>query len=270
MIVKKYNFILVGQGVWGKNYIKTLSTFDDVKLLVANRENWKILVDDNGPDAVIIATPPDSHIEIAAYALEQDIPVIVEKPLALSYDECLVLNEFKSLILINHIHLFSTAFNNVKTSIGSKQITNITSNGFNDTPNRSYSSLLDYGPHDVSMILDILNKMPKSVYAEEIQTNLYKIIMDFGDAKTDSIVGNGKGLKTRNIDVLADGIHIGYNDNERPFNHTLPLTNLLKEFILVLEGKLPDRRFGLKLPLNVMKILTACQKSLNTKDVISL
>jgi predicted dehydrogenase len=289
MIVKKYTCVLCGgAGKWGQNYIKTLSSFEDIKLIIANRNNWKILIDDNIPDFVIISTPPHSHIEIATYALEQDIPVIIEKPIALSFKEASALNEqarrpsllkeFKSLILINHIHLFSQAFNNVKTSIGSKQITRIVSNGFNNSPDRdystagaSYSSLLDYGSHDISMILYLLNNsMPKSIETKEIQYHLYEINMDFNDCSTSCIVGNGKSPKTRTIDVFADGIHISYDDKEIQPNHTLPLTTMLQEFILCLEGKLPDRRFGLTLPLNVMKILDAAQKSLDTKEVVNI
>src|SRR5580658_1853229 len=99
MIAKRYTCVLCGgTGKWGQNYIKTLSSFENVKLIIANRNNWKILIDDNIPDFVIISTPPQSHIEIAIYALEQNIPVIIEKPLSLSYSVALSLKEFKSLI----------------------------------------------------------------------------------------------------------------------------------------------------------------------------
>lgn len=46
------------------------------------------LIADAAVNAVYIATPPDSHAELAIAALGAGKPVLVEKPMALSLDEC--------------------------------------------------------------------------------------------------------------------------------------------------------------------------------------
>ena len=101
------NIVLVGgNGKWGQNYISTLKYFQDINLQVATRENWKQLIDKN-PDGVIVATPPDSHIEIASYSLSKNIATMIEKPLALSLQEAETLKQFTAPILVNHIQLFT-------------------------------------------------------------------------------------------------------------------------------------------------------------------
>ncbi|MDX2430579.1 MAG: Gfo/Idh/MocA family oxidoreductase, partial [Bacteroides sp.] len=51
------------------------------------------LVHDPQVEAVYIATPPQSHPEYALACIKAGKPVYLEKPMALSYEECLVINE---------------------------------------------------------------------------------------------------------------------------------------------------------------------------------
>ncbi|MER3395945.1 MAG: hypothetical protein C4318_00540 [Acidimicrobiia bacterium] len=48
------------------------------------------------PDAFVIASPTDSHAQLVGEALERRIPVLVEKPLALSYSEGVALTRLQS------------------------------------------------------------------------------------------------------------------------------------------------------------------------------
>ena len=50
-----------------------------------------MLINDPEVDAVYVATPPDSHARYALQALEAGKPVYVEKPMAHSFQECLVM-----------------------------------------------------------------------------------------------------------------------------------------------------------------------------------
>lgn len=256
--------VQVGSGRWGQRYIATLASFPEVELKVANRETWKNLIDQK-PDGVIVCTPPDSHIEIAQYALKKNIAILIEKPLSLSLSEAETLKKFTAPILVNHIHLFSDGYQNMKKSIAGKKITHIDSQGYGQGPVRPYSSLWDYGPHDLSMILDLVGRFPEKITASESNPSspesLFTIEMDFGDFYTKSVVGNGALTSARTISVDCNSANFFYDDKKRPETHSAPLTTALRVFIDAIGGK-NDSRLGLALSLDVMKILEHCQKLL--------
>jgi len=51
------------------------------------------LINDPEINAVYVATPPGSHKQYALEAIEAGKPVYIEKPMALNYEECAVINE---------------------------------------------------------------------------------------------------------------------------------------------------------------------------------
>jgi len=251
--------LLIGNGKFGKNYVSTLSNFSNVSLTIANRQNWQSLIDKK-PDGVMICTPPQSHIEIAEYSLNQNIPTMIEKPLSLSYQEAIKLQQYKAPILVNHIYLFSQAYQQLKKIIDPYKIDKITSLGFNKGPIRDYSSLWDYGCHDLSMILDLAQDFPNNINCQEAKTqfgSLFKIKLDFQSFIAESLVGNGASKKNRKLKVECDGIKYVYDDLYRPNNHILPLENALITFINAIKGK-DDDRLGLYLSLQVIKVLEQC------------
>ena len=267
------NVVLIGVGAWGKNYIKTIeNNFSDVNLTLANRYDWKNLIDDK-PDGVIVATPPDSHIEIASYSLERNIPTMIEKPLALSLEQALLLKKFEHIpILVNYIQLFATGYEKLKLFTNYQKINKIITNGYNNSPTRSYSSLWDYGPHDIAMILDLIQTMPSKIEANVLSKNIYQIIMYFDDLITTSIVGSGALEKKRDITINNGYMDICYNDIKRPEYHKAPLHNALSVFIEAISyyknnGNINnfDNRLGLDLSFKVIHVLEECEKLLLNK-----
>jgi hypothetical protein len=257
------NLLLVGNGKWAQNYISTLTDFSDIQLKIANRDNWKQLVDEK-PDGVIVCTPPSSHIEIAEHSLQRNIPAMIEKPLSLSYQEASALKQYRAPVLVNHIHLFSTAYQHLKRVITPQHINSIVSLGFNKGPVREYSGLWDYGCHDLSMILDLMNGYPSTISASEVKTkhgSLFNIKLKFGQVETESLVGNGGEKRVRKLKVGCDGLKLVYDDKLRPSTHELPLANALKVFLAAIGGE-NDPRLGMGLALDVLKILEECQNQL--------
>lgn len=254
--------ILVGSGKWGQNYIKTLSEqFPNVKLFIANRDNWEILINE-GADGVIVCTPPSSHVKIASHSLDLGIPTMIEKPLSLSFESAQLLNNFTAPILVNHIHLFSNAYQEIKKMLVTQKINKIISLGYNCGPYRDYSGLWDYGSHDVSMILDLLRVEPSWVTAVKVKTelgSLFNIQMKFNDIQTDSVVGNGSKISARKFSVFSGGVELVYDEKNQP---SLPLTNAIRVFLNTIDGDLSDYRLGLELSLSVIKVLEICQKTL--------
>ena len=263
------NILLIGTGKFGKCYLSTLFSLTDIHLQTANRYNWKQLIDEK-PDGVIIATPPDSHIEIAKCALEKNIPVMIEKPLSLSYDEAKQLQGYSAPILVDHIHLFSDAYQSLKSTVNKEKINSIVSLGFNKSPNREYSALWDYAPHDLAMIMDITQQFPKEIECKQIATDfghLYNIKMYFENFVSASLVGNGGAKKVRKFKVHFDGLQASYDDNDRPFYHKSPLLNAVNVFLSAIDGN-NDPRLGLDLSLKVVKLLELADWSLISNDIV--
>ena len=259
LIIMSPNLLLVGSGAWGQKYISTLNNFLDIKLTIANRDNWKALINQK-PDGVIVCTPPQSHIEIATYALEKVIPTMIEKPLAFSLQEAEMLRQYTAPILINHIHLFSNRYQYIKQSIASNDIIHIYSIGTGTNLPRDYSALWDYGPHDISMILNLIQQNPDDIQCKQYN-NSFMITMKFGQVETVSLVGiANRKERVLTINTASFG-SILYD--ERDLNILpLPLTNALQVFINAIHGK-PDYRLGLDLSLKVMQVLEKCQACLD-------
>jgi predicted dehydrogenase len=254
-------FLLIGQGSWGNNYLKTISSsFPQIKLEIANRNNLKSLIETETFDGVIIATPPDSHIEIAKFALEHTLPCIIEKPLALSLQEANQLKSFKLPILVNHIHLFSDAYQKIKQMINPKDIRQIETLGVcQQNLKHKYPALYDLGVHDLSLVLDLLQEDPQTIEYQKI--NKHNIKLTFAQAKTESIFYFAKSTfpqKLRELTIKGDGLEIFYDDQKRPSHHTPPLNNVIQVFIDAINGK-EDYRLGLDLSLKIMKVLEMCE-----------
>ena len=253
--MSKTNLVLIGAGKFGQTYIKTLATFLDVELIVANRQNWQSLID-NKPDGVLIVTDPSSHIEIGHYALQNGIPVMIEKPLSLSLTEAQSLLQFNSVpILVNHIHLFSKDYQNIKNSIDIKDIQHIRTIASSNSPPRSYSRLWDYFPHDAALVIDLAQQYPKTIKCTGSEPN-FTITMEFDSFTSITNIGHSEN-RQRLLDI-NNGKFI-YNGM---ISTDLPLTNALQVFIDAIHGK-PDYRLGLDLPMKVMQMLEECQKQLD-------
>ena len=248
--------LLIGNGSWGKIYAQNLSNLN-ISFQIANRDNWQELVNQQ-PAGVIIATPPQSHIEIASFALDRNIPVLIEKPLAMNYKEAKELQKYTAPILVNHIHLFSDNYQQLKKEVINKKINSIHTLGYNKSPNQTYSSLLDYGAHDIAMILDLTQQYPQIISAKEERTEfgfLYHITLLFDKFYSESIVGNGGEDKKRDLTVIQNDKALIYNGGDNP------LENTIKTFQKLIAGG-SDERAGLDLSLKVMMILDTISEKL--------
>lgn len=247
--MSKLKILLIGQGKWSQNYQRTLQQFPNIHLTIAGRDNWRTEVNKK-PDGVIICTPPDSHVQITLYVLQNNLPVIIEKPLALSLNECQKLQGFDAPILINHIHLFAQDYQHIRSTISPNQITLIDSIGTGALPERNYSTLWDYGPHDLAMILDLAQQMPINIKCQRMSDSLiYLIELQFGKFKANVVVGK-TDIKRRYFRV-NEMIYDANNSADHP------LTNALQVFIDAIQGQ-QDYRLGLDLSLKVMRVLETC------------
>ena len=174
---------LVGTGRWGKRYIETIKKIDSVELIsVASRNlapnlwdyaynvfnNWKQLLNQD-LDGLIIATPPHTHAKILEEAIKAGIPAIVEKPLTLNLKEAIKLRDLAATynvpVLMGHTQLFQPAVEKIQNIVDSTSLPDyIISEGMGMGPKRKNLDILwDWAPHDLSLILSIMDSFQKSV-----------------------------------------------------------------------------------------------------------
>ncbi|MCB0999852.1 MAG: Gfo/Idh/MocA family oxidoreductase [Acidimicrobiales bacterium] len=93
---------IIGVGKMGLSHLAIFGAHPDVEIVgivepqsfvasavksqtgIETYKNHERLIDETRPDAIVVATPSVTHVEVASYALEHDVQVFVEKPLTLS------------------------------------------------------------------------------------------------------------------------------------------------------------------------------------------
>ena len=135
------NVVLFGAGYWGKNHLRELNNCTSVSsifvvdpfidsnnslrdlypdtLFYDSLEN--LIIDNHKIDGAIIATPPNTHFEIAKQCLKRNIHVLVEKPMVESLKELEELNNLSKknnkLLMSGHTYLYNPAIIKMKEII---------------------------------------------------------------------------------------------------------------------------------------------------------
>jgi len=181
---------IVGLGYWGPNLVRCFSDIADCKvtavcdqdydqlLRIKDRypgvypmEDFDSLLDRDLVDAVVIATPTESHHQLALKALQHDLHVFVEKPLAKTSNECRelvqVAKQRNRTLFVGHVFLHASPVLKLREMIDDGElgeINYISSRRLNLGPVRKdVSALYDLAPHDISMMLYLLGQKPLSV-----------------------------------------------------------------------------------------------------------
>lgn len=186
----KKTIAMIGLGYWGKNLLRNLHelgvlhTACDVNADIISQRK-KVFPDINyttsleeiikNPDikAVVIAAPALYHYELVKKFLLADKDVFVEKPLALTVkdgSELVALAEKKNRILmVGHILQYHSAVIKLKELISKGELGRIQyiySNRLNIGKLRTEENILwSFAPHDISVILMLLEEEPVRVKA---------------------------------------------------------------------------------------------------------
>jgi UDP-2-acetamido-3-amino-2,3-dideoxy-glucuronate N-acetyltransferase len=179
---------VVGVGYWGKNLVRNFYDLGALGMLCDSVESVGVnyalkypdvrfdsdytrVLADPSIQAVALATPAIAHYEMAKAALEAGKDVLVEKPLAIDvrHGEDLVrLAAAKGRILmVGHILRYHPAILKLQQLIREGALGKINylySNRLNIGKIRSEENILwSFAPHDISVMLSLLNEMPTRV-----------------------------------------------------------------------------------------------------------
>jgi predicted dehydrogenase len=129
------------------------------------------VVNDPDIDAVTIATPVRFHFDMARRCIEAGKHTFIEKPMATSTEDCLHLINLAAerclTIMVGHTFVYSPPVRMIKSIIQSGdlgEIQYISSRRLNlGLFQKDINVAWDLAPHDISIILFVLEKMPVSV-----------------------------------------------------------------------------------------------------------
>jgi UDP-2-acetamido-3-amino-2,3-dideoxy-glucuronate N-acetyltransferase len=181
---------VVGGGHWGANLIRVFSQLGVLTRIcelnpqrlghlaqkypeVRMDSSPEAVLDDPAVDGVVIATPAESHYDLARKALLAGKDVYVEKPITLHCEEAEALITLaassKRILMVGHLLKFHPAVNRLKQLIAEGELGKIEyiySNRLNlGKVRREENALWSFAPHDISVILFLLSEMPIQVSA---------------------------------------------------------------------------------------------------------
>ncbi len=181
---------LFGYGYWGPNLLRNLLSLPNVKevqvadkdrkrLNLLNQKHLKIkttvypedLIKDPAIDAVVIATPVNSHFEYAIKALKEGKHVLVEKPMTVSAKQAEILldtAEKKNLVLmVDHTFLYNGAVRKMKQILENESFGSIIyldSKRINlGIYHSDISVVWDLASHDLSIINYFFDETPENL-----------------------------------------------------------------------------------------------------------
>ena len=181
---------LVGCGYWGKNLCRNFHALDALAAVVDPTENGQATARTIAPDALItdkfdnilgdnqiqgvaLATPAETHAELAIQAMLADKDVFVEKPMALSISDAeamqKIAHETSRILMVGHLLEFHPAVKKLKDLLVSGELGKVNyiySNRLNFGKVRTEENALwSFAPHDVAVILRLMEQSPKEVSA---------------------------------------------------------------------------------------------------------
>jgi predicted dehydrogenase len=180
---------VVGCGYWGKNLVRNFKRLGALKMVCDATDAGRATAAELAPDipvfsglddvlqsdvsGVVIATPAETHYDVARQALSAGKDVFVEKPLALTYEHGASLlrlaEKTKSIVMVGHVLEYHPAIRRALELVRSGELGKvhyISSNRLNlGKVRREENILWSFAPHDIAIILRLMGNLPFEIAA---------------------------------------------------------------------------------------------------------
>jgi predicted dehydrogenase len=179
---------VIGSGYWGINHVRNLHELGALSVVcdsneasleaiarrfpgVATERDFRMALGRADVRGVVIATPAETHYQIAWAAIEAGKDALVEKPLTLDVTEGERLvdlaRERGSILMVGHLLEYHPAVSRLRELIESGELGElryIYSNRLNlGKVRREESILWSFAPHDIAIILRLVGAWPSRV-----------------------------------------------------------------------------------------------------------
>jgi predicted dehydrogenase len=241
---------VVGYGYWGSKHVRVLSGLPGVHVTIIDQDADRLeearrshpsaqtaRCHDEGlgaVDAVVVATPPAGHVEVALQALRCGRHVLVEKPLATTVEDAQLMVDAAAAggrhLMVGHTFEYNAAVWKLKEIIDSGELGRIL---YIDAARlslgryqRDCNVIWDLAPHDISIASFLLDEVPRTawVWAKRHvghrHADVAYLRLDFERAATHAFVHVSwlDPCKVRRVTVVGERKMAVYNDmsdNER-------------------------------------------------------
>ena len=188
-----FTLAVTGCGRWGMNHIRTAAKLFGAELKYAcdtdesRREavlavapevtftaRFEEVLNDPAVNAVIIATPAETHFPLAKAALEKGKHLLVEKPITLFSYQAQELERLAAkaqrILMVGHVLLYHPAIRKIKNLVEAGvlgKLQYIYSNRLNlGTVRKEENILWSFAPHDISVLQYLIGSDPLEVDAK--------------------------------------------------------------------------------------------------------
>ncbi len=284
---------VIGCGHWGPNHIRVFSQLPDarcarcadidparlkaIKALFPSVEvsqDHRTILADPAIDAVCIAAPTKYHYQFTKEALAAGKHVLCEKPLAMTYGECMDLKALAAkagkILLVGHVFIFNAGIHWIREYIASGEMGRIYyahSERTNLGPFRyDVNALWDLAPHDIAIFDHLFGEAAVSASARGLKClgnsleDLAFATLDYPGGKLANVhVSWADPRKVRQITIVGEKKMIVWDDLDplgavRVYDKSVERTSKYYESygefqLLSREGSITIPKIGLAEPL---------------------
>jgi predicted dehydrogenase len=234
------NVGIIGLGYWGEKLLRIFNNNCKVIFACSHNEKkinlerkypnisfkvrqYENLISKSNIDAIVIATPTKQHKNIIKLCAKYKKHVFVEKPLAANIKECKEIKSFfpNDLVLfVGHIFLYHPCYIHLIKHIGKNNISSVYTS-WSKLGTFENNFLLEILPHDVSLSLDIFNKIPtkvKKLYSSSFFSDLDHILIELKYSESQNYqieINRVSNLKRRFMRICTQDREIFVWENDR-------------------------------------------------------
>jgi predicted dehydrogenase len=238
-------------------------------------------------DGVLIATPSDTHADIAVPYLERGIATFIEKPMATSSADAariqIASRRSGAAVFVGHIYLYNPAFRKMLEllpTLGAIQY--VVCEGLNNDPGARASVTWEWLPHHLSMGRAIFGRDPARVSAwsltgpENPRGAVSRFL--FGETPLVSMASWLSPIRRRPVTIPCENGTLVFDDlsdhklalygadgavTYPPYDSEPPLTSELRSFLAQLHGRSADRPH-LDDGLSIVRAIEAANRSIRS------
>ncbi len=236
---------VVGYGYWGPNLVRNVISSSSMELAalcerdsgradafrartpgVTIESDFDQLLLDPSLDAVVVATPPNTHYSLCKRALQAGKHVLVEKPMAKTAAQARELKELADqrglVIMPGHTFLYSPAVNKVRDLINEDAVGEVyfvTSSRMNLGNYQPDGVVCDLAPHDLSILMHWIDRpvvqvsaSGRNIFQENVPETAFITLTFEGGTTANIQVSWLAPRKVRQMMIVGSRRMISYDD----------------------------------------------------------